>query len=80
MLNPERVLLVHPLGYNTAARCRRHLPPDRQHHAAARDWPASRPIWNSKAIGAAIIDCFAHPDSDSKILDHIDATARACSA
>jgi len=66
------VLLVHPLGYNKAgaesdiSRRANIMPPLGLASIAA--------FLEQNAIGAAIIDCFAHPDSDSKILNHIETT------
>jgi len=69
---PGRVLLVHPLGYNKAhaggdiSRRANIMPPLGLASIAA--------YLEQKGIGADIIDCFAHPDSDSKIIARIEAT------
>jgi anaerobic magnesium-protoporphyrin IX monomethyl ester cyclase len=66
-LERKRVLLVHPLGYNKAyagndiSRRANIMPPLGLASIAA--------YLEQKWIGADIIDCFAHPDSDSKILE-----------
>ncbi len=66
----KRVLLVHPLGYNKAcagsdiSRRANIMPPLGLASIAA--------YLEQQGIGADIIDCFAHPDSDSKILALIE--------
>jgi anaerobic magnesium-protoporphyrin IX monomethyl ester cyclase len=68
----KRVLLVHPLGYNKAfagsdiSRRANIMPPLGLASIAA--------YLEQNGIGADIIDCFAHPDSDSKIMALIGAT------
>jgi radical SAM superfamily enzyme YgiQ (UPF0313 family) len=65
----ERVLLVHPLGYSKAcagadiSRRANIMPPLGLASIAA--------YLEQQGIGADIIDCFAHPDSDGKILERI---------
>jgi anaerobic magnesium-protoporphyrin IX monomethyl ester cyclase len=65
----KRVLLVHPLGYNKAhassdiSRRANIMPPLGLASIAA--------YLEQKGIGADIIDSFAHPDSDSKIIARI---------
>lgn len=74
MSEPEnkRVLLVHPLGYNKAhaqgdiSRRANIMPPLGLASIAA--------YLEQKGIGADVIDCFAHPDSDSKIIARIGET------
>lgn len=62
----KRVLLVHPLGYNKVhaksdiSRRTNIMPPLGLASIAA--------YLEQNGIGADIIDCFAHPDSDSKIM------------
>jgi radical SAM superfamily enzyme YgiQ (UPF0313 family) len=74
MSKPEikRILLVHPLGYNKAyaasdiSRRANIMPPLGLASIAA--------YLEQNGIGADIIDCFAHPDSDSKIMACIGET------
>lgn len=66
----KRILLVHPLGYNPAdadkdiSRTANIMPPLGLASIAA--------YLEQKGIAADIIDCFAHPDSDKKILHYLD--------
>ena len=65
----KRVLLVHPLGYN-----KDHAGGDISRRANIMPPLGLASIvayLEQKGIGADIIDCFAHPDSDSKIVARI---------
>ena len=71
MLSRNKILLVHPLGYQADAagkdisRVTNIMPPlglaSMAAYLAQRD------------MGAEIIDCYAHPDSDRIIVDHLRA-------
>lgn len=69
MLNPNRVLLIHPLGYKAdaakrdVARMANIMPPIGLCSMAA--------YLEKHGIGADIIDCFARPDSDAAIIEYI---------
>ena len=69
MLNPERVLLVHPLGYRADAasadisRIANIMPPLGLASIAAS--------LERRGIRATIVDCYARPDSDGAIRDHL---------
>jgi radical SAM superfamily enzyme YgiQ (UPF0313 family) len=69
-LDRKRILLVHPLGYSAADAARdisrkaNIMPPLGLASIAA--------YLEQKGISADIIDCFAHPDSDSKILRYVE--------
>ena len=69
MLNPERVLLVHPLGYRADAasadisRIANIMPPLGLASIAA--------CLERRGIRATIVDCYARPDSDRAIRDHL---------
>ncbi len=65
----KRILLIHSLGYNMAfaghdiSRKANLMPPLGLASITA--------YLEQKGIPADIIDCFAHPDSDKKILNHV---------
>ncbi|MBE0500493.1 MAG: cobalamin B12-binding domain-containing protein [Desulfuromonadales bacterium] len=65
----KRVLLVHPLGYNAGSakqdisRIVNIMPPLGLASIAA--------YLEREGLTADIIDCYAHPDSDSKIIDYL---------
>jgi len=69
LLNQKKILLVHPLGYKTEAagsdvsRLANLMPPLGLASIAA--------FLETKGINVSIIDCFAHPDSDSVIRDFL---------
>jgi anaerobic magnesium-protoporphyrin IX monomethyl ester cyclase len=69
MLNRNKILLVHPLGYRADAAARdisriaNIMPPLGLASIAA--------YLEQRAIDAAIIDCYARPDSDRLIRDHL---------
>ena len=69
MLNPERVLLVHPLGYRADAasadisRIANIMPPLGLASIAA--------CLERRGIRATIVDCYARPGSDRAIRDHL---------
>jgi radical SAM superfamily enzyme YgiQ (UPF0313 family) len=69
MLNPRKILLVHPLGYKADAagrdisRVANLMPPLGLASLAA--------YLEQRGMGADIIDCFARPDSDQLIADHL---------
>ncbi len=69
MLNPDRVLLVHPLGYRADAaprdisRIANIMPPLGLASIAA--------CLERRGIRADIVDCYARPDSDRAIRDHL---------
>ncbi len=68
-MNEKRILLIHPLGYTAdgankdVARLANIMPPLGLCSIAA--------YLEGKGFSADIIDCFAHPDSDGKILEHV---------
>ncbi|MFH7320771.1 B12-binding domain-containing radical SAM protein [Desulfurivibrio sp. D14AmB] len=67
----EHILLIHPLGYTAdpaktdIARLANLMPPLGLCSIAA--------YLERQGYRTAIIDCFAHPDSDAKILDHVQS-------
>lgn len=67
----EQILLIHPLGYTAdpaktdIARLANLMPPLGLCSIAA--------YLDRQGYRTAIIDCFAHPDSDAKILDHVQS-------
>jgi len=69
MLNPDRVLLVHPLGYRADAasgdisRIANIMPPLGLASIAA--------FLERRNIGSTIVDCYARPGSDRAIRDHL---------
>lgn len=69
MLNDSNILLVHPLGYRSAAagkdisRVANIMPPLGLASMAA--------YLEKRGIAAGIIDCYARPDSDRLIRDHL---------
>jgi len=69
MLNRGKVLLVHPLGYDAAAaagdisRIANIMPPIGLAGIAA--------FLERRGIGASIIDCYARPESDRAIREHL---------
>ncbi len=69
MLNPRKILLVHPLGYRAEAagrdisRVANLMPPLGLAMLAA--------YLEERGFETAIIDCFAHPDSDGAIAEHL---------
>ncbi|HEY5192109.1 MAG TPA: cobalamin-dependent protein, partial [Candidatus Deferrimicrobium sp.] len=69
MLNPGRILLVHPLGYRADAassdisRIANIMPPLGLASIAA--------CLEQRGIRATIIDCYARPGSDRVIRDHL---------
>lgn len=71
MLNRKKILLVHPLGYqaNTAgddiSRIANIMPPLGLASMAA--------YLEREGLGADIIDCYAHPNSDRMILEQLAA-------
>ncbi len=68
-LDNNRILLVHPLGYN----------PGQAIHDISRVANIMSPLGilsiaaylENKGIAADIIDCYAHPDSETKIQDYL---------
>jgi radical SAM superfamily enzyme YgiQ (UPF0313 family) len=70
-LDDKRILLIHPLGYRKEAaaqdisRKANIMPPLGLASIAA--------YLEREGISADIIDCYAHPDSDSLILDYVRA-------
>lgn len=75
MLNPRRLLLVHPLGYSAEAagrdvsRLANLMPPLGLASMAA--------YLEQRGYVVDIIDCFARPDSDSLILEYLRTEAPA---
>ena len=69
MLNPDRILLVHPLGYRADAvsgdisRIANIMPPIGLASIAAS--------LERRGVRATIVDCYARPDSDRAIRDHL---------
>lgn len=69
VLDAQRILLIHPLGYNAAAaqndisRMANIMPPLGLASIAA--------YLERDKISVDIIDCYAHPDSDARILDYL---------
>lgn len=69
MLNYDRILLVHPLGYRVASAARdisriaNIMPPLGLASMAA--------CLSQRGIEADIVDCYARPDSDRLIRDHL---------
>jgi radical SAM superfamily enzyme YgiQ (UPF0313 family) len=68
-LDPRKILLVHPLGYRAAAagrdisRIANVMPPLGLASIAA--------YLEQQAFAVTIVDCYAHPDSDRTIRDHL---------
>jgi anaerobic magnesium-protoporphyrin IX monomethyl ester cyclase len=69
ILNRNKILLVHPLGYQATAagkdisRVTNIMPPLGLASMAA--------YLEQRSMGAEIIDCYAHPDSDRAIADYL---------
>ncbi len=69
-IDTKRILLIHPLGYNAAdaasdiSRVANIMPPLGLCSIAA--------YLEEQGLTADIIDCFAHPDSDSKIKNYVE--------